>query len=105
MIAFGDSYEPIWRLSPDADYYKSSSYRFKLHGMFPVPDFVSRRHSGGANMLFCDGHVEYSNWRKWVVQTPENLMRWNHDRKPRKVQIPFNLDDPKWTTYLYAEPK
>jgi prepilin-type processing-associated H-X9-DG protein/prepilin-type N-terminal cleavage/methylation domain-containing protein len=42
----------------------------------------SKRHLGGANMLFCDGHVEYGRIRKWVEHRDDVMRRWNRDNQP-----------------------
>ncbi len=41
-----------------------------------------RRHNGGANIVFCDGHVEYGKYRKWVEQKDHVMARYNRDHKP-----------------------
>lgn len=42
----------------------------------------AKRHSHGANMVFCDGHAEYGKYRKWVEHCVEVMMRWNRDHQP-----------------------
>jgi prepilin-type processing-associated H-X9-DG protein len=42
----------------------------------------SKRHLNGANMLFCDGHVEYGRIRKWVEHRDDVMRRWNRDNQP-----------------------
>lgn len=36
-------------------------------------------HKRGANMLSCDGHVEYAGQDRWTAATDEARKRWNHD--------------------------
>jgi prepilin-type processing-associated H-X9-DG protein/prepilin-type N-terminal cleavage/methylation domain-containing protein len=43
---------------------------------------ISRRHNGGANMVFCDGHVEYARTRKWIEKSDAAIRRWNRDNEP-----------------------
>lgn len=42
----------------------------------------SRRHSLGANLLFCDGHVEYKKQGRWIDATEEARQQWNIDHEP-----------------------
>jgi prepilin-type processing-associated H-X9-DG protein/prepilin-type N-terminal cleavage/methylation domain-containing protein len=51
----------------------------------------ARRHSGGANLLFCDGHVEYGKYRKWVEQRDDVMQRWNRDHQPHPESWMMNL--------------
>jgi prepilin-type processing-associated H-X9-DG protein/prepilin-type N-terminal cleavage/methylation domain-containing protein len=39
-------------------------------------------HSGQANMLFCDGHVESARQTNWVSASPAARARWNNDHEP-----------------------
>jgi prepilin-type processing-associated H-X9-DG protein/prepilin-type N-terminal cleavage/methylation domain-containing protein len=43
--------------------------------------YVARRHSGGANVLFVDGHGE---WRKEKQQTDGTKLGWENDQKTLK---------------------
>ena len=43
-----------------------------------VPDV----HSRGANVAFCDGHVEYAKQRKWIEESDTARRRWNNDHEP-----------------------
>ena len=40
------------------------------------------RHNKGANIVFCDGHVENMPNSKLVEPTPEARRRWNNDNRP-----------------------
>ncbi len=51
----------------------------------------SRRHSGGANVLFCDGHIEYGKYRKWVEHRDDVMRRWNRDHRPHPEHWDLNL--------------
>jgi len=53
----------------------------------------SRRHSGGANVLFIDGHVEYGKYRKWVEHRDDVMCRWNYDHQPHPETWLMNLLD------------
>jgi len=39
-------------------------------------------HQGGANMVFCDGHVEASRQTNWLRRTESSMKRWNNDNAP-----------------------
>lgn len=39
-------------------------------------------HRGGANMLFCDGHVEFAKQTNWMAPTTTARRRWNNDNEP-----------------------
>ena len=39
-------------------------------------------HGGGANMLFCDGHVESARQTNWVSSSDSVRRRWNNDHEP-----------------------
>jgi len=51
----------------------------------------TRRHNGGANVLFCDGHIEYGKYRKWVEHRDDVMRRWNRDHQPHPEQWQLNL--------------
>jgi prepilin-type N-terminal cleavage/methylation domain-containing protein/prepilin-type processing-associated H-X9-DG protein len=53
----------------------------------------SQRHNGGANMLFCDGHVEYGKHRRWVEHRDDVMQRWNRDHEPHPETWFMNLLD------------
>jgi prepilin-type N-terminal cleavage/methylation domain-containing protein/prepilin-type processing-associated H-X9-DG protein len=54
----------------------------------------SRRHQGGANVLFVDSHVEYGKYREWVEQRDDVMQRWNRDHQPHPESWMMNLLDP-----------
>ena len=51
----------------------------------------STRHNGGANMLFCDGHVEYGKLASWVEHRDDVLRRWNRDNQPHRRFWTYDL--------------
>lgn len=46
------------------------------------PFVPGRQHYGGANGLFCDGHVEYKTKRKWIEPSIQGRSLWNKDNEP-----------------------
>ena len=40
-------------------------------------DYVANRHNGGANIVFCDAHVEYGKQTKWMQAVSSARKRWN----------------------------
>ena len=41
-------------------------------------------HRGGANVTFCDGHVEYAKQAQWIRPTDAIRRRWNNDNEPHR---------------------
>ena len=41
-----------------------------------------RQHNHGANIVFCDGHVEWDKQAKWIRKSPDVRRRWNNDNQP-----------------------
>jgi len=90
MIAFGDSSEDkdwggLWWFDPTSGW-QNNDGSFTSLG-------PSRRHSGGANIVFCDGHVEYGKYRKWVDHRDDVMSRWNRDHQPHPEFWYLNLLD------------
>ena len=52
-----------------------------VEGNFGI-SLPSRRHASGANVAFCDGHVEYRKQSHWIVASEEVRRRWNIDDEP-----------------------
>ena len=43
---------------------------------------LAPRHNKGANVLFCDGHVEYAKQIVWMQKSARARQRWNNDNEP-----------------------
>lgn len=43
---------------------------------------LDKRHNSGANVVFCDGHVEYGSQTNWMKATDISRQRWNNDHQP-----------------------
>ena len=74
MLALGDS---------DGDGFGEgfiSYYRLPILSF--VPHAPGDRHSAGANVVFCDGHVEWAKQSKWIERSPAVARRWNNDNQP-----------------------
>jgi prepilin-type processing-associated H-X9-DG protein/prepilin-type N-terminal cleavage/methylation domain-containing protein len=69
MVAVGD-YEPTVDDDGDYDLHPDDLYWITLTGL---------RHSGSANVVFCDAHVEFARTNKWRVVNPPAWQRWNSD--------------------------
>ena len=79
MIAVAD-FDP---LLTDDDGDRDLHPEFLFHG-------VVGRHTGGANVLFCDWHVEYAKTNRmafptWVCNAGPWGVRWNHDHRPHQL--------------------
>jgi len=73
MIAIGDLPEPGLRDPNDGD----------ITGAFDDPfDYVAARHSKGANVVFCDAHVEFGKQTNWMKAATSPRLRWNNDHRP-----------------------
>ncbi len=91
MIAYGDGAEDpdwggLWFFDPTW-WWKNKDGSFYCWG-------PSRRHSDGSNVVFCDGHAEYGQIRKWVTQRDDVMWRWNRDHQPHPEYwgpLPENL--------------
>ena len=71
MIAIGDTKHEL----ADA----VSPYFFPEDNHFYA---IGNVHHGGANVVFCDGHVEYARQSKWMEATETGRRRWNNDNQP-----------------------
>ena len=69
---FGKIGEGIFTASRGFEGIDSSGYR---------PLTVARRHSGQANVLFADGHVESETLRQLLYPSVENWTRFNYDNR------------------------
>ncbi len=70
MIAIGDSMVTAFHSVPGI-------FLTLLDGGHVAPE----RHNGGANVAFCDGHVENMQNSKLVEPTEEARRRWNNDNE------------------------
>jgi prepilin-type processing-associated H-X9-DG protein/prepilin-type N-terminal cleavage/methylation domain-containing protein len=61
--------------------YIAFPFTFPAWGYTGVGDW----HSGGANMLFCDGHIEYAKQSVWLAATPDRRRLWNSDNQPHQT--------------------
>lgn len=43
---------------------------------------VPARHSGGANIAFCDAHVQWQKQSRWIDENVSARSRWNNDHQP-----------------------
>ena len=41
--------------------------------------YMGTVHKDGANIVFCDGHVEYGKTKDWIKPTEDARKRWNND--------------------------
>ena len=73
MIAYGDCFTGAGQLSPHG------TNQWNWDSFVSIP---SSRHSGGANALFCDGHVEYHKQAEWTRASDNVRARWNNDHRP-----------------------
>ena len=51
---------------------------------------LTPRHNKGANVVFCDGHVEYAKQVIWLRKTDRDRQRWNNDHEPHPETWHFN---------------
>jgi prepilin-type processing-associated H-X9-DG protein len=63
------------------DYLERSSQHGEIAFHGPI-NFISDRHSGGGNVAFCDGHVEYGKQTIWMKPSDVARKRWNYDNQP-----------------------
>ena len=86
MIAVGDSHEigpdvkegNLTRIMapPQIHPYPALQFnQFKFMG-------TGARHNRGANIVFCDGHVEWAKQTNWLRRASETRKRWNNDNEP-----------------------
>lgn len=51
-------------------------------GFAPAMAWPGKVHRGGANVVFCDGHVEYARQTNWLAPVTAARRRWNNDNEP-----------------------
>jgi prepilin-type processing-associated H-X9-DG protein len=73
MILIGDISEP--------NSSGMGSNEFEISSPDPIywPGLAHRR---GANMVFCDGHVEFAKQTNWIAAVDSARRRWNNDNEP-----------------------
>lgn len=85
MIAIGDS--PAFIRPPPGTaatftrsdlFYIAFPYILQPSGVFGV----GQSHDGGANMLFCDAHVQFAKQSFWVAAASQSRCLWNSDNQP-----------------------
>jgi prepilin-type N-terminal cleavage/methylation domain-containing protein/prepilin-type processing-associated H-X9-DG protein len=45
-------------------------------------ELAAGHHNQGANVAFCDAHVEFAKVRVWLQKTEQGRRRWNNDHQP-----------------------
>jgi len=73
MIAIGDSYAKGLHNSP---------LLVPEEPWTPEDRYIGTIHQNGANIVFCDGHVEYGKTKNWIIPTEAARKRWNNDNQP-----------------------
>jgi prepilin-type processing-associated H-X9-DG protein len=63
------------------DYLESFSQHGEIAFHYSL-NFISDRHSGGGNVVFCDGHVEHGRQAAWMKASDSARKRWNRDNQP-----------------------
>ena len=74
MIAFGDM-----NIAATTD--GRSSHSFFISDPNPIP-WPALLHRKGANMVFCDGHLEWASQTNWMAPRDFIRKRWNIDNEP-----------------------
>ena len=85
MIVLGDTGVGIQSSSVLSPYEIASLKNSPLPAQ---PQLPGARHNGGANILFCDGHVALGKQSKWIEKTPEARRQWNNDNQPHRETWP-----------------
>jgi prepilin-type processing-associated H-X9-DG protein len=79
MIAYGDVFTGAVDLSPHG------TNQLIWGGVSAlVMGIPSSRHLGGANVLFCDGHVAFQKQAQWIMATDQAMCRWNNDHESHR---------------------
>ena len=77
MIAYGDVFTGAADLTPHG----TNQFSWSAPSVVGMP---ASRHLGGANVLFCDGHVEFHNQMQWIIPTETARSKWNNDHEPHR---------------------
>jgi len=87
MIALGDTtaafpVPPAMAINhvPSDLLWLSSPYNSVIYN---APE-VGNSHNAGANMLFCDGHVEFAQQSVWMAANDGERRLWNNDYQPHE---------------------
>jgi prepilin-type N-terminal cleavage/methylation domain-containing protein/prepilin-type processing-associated H-X9-DG protein len=72
MVAIAD-YNAAFDDDNDGDFSPDELYTRTLTG---------ERHSRGANVVFCDAHVEFARTNQWLANTITAQQRWNIEHRP-----------------------
>lgn len=91
MIAIGDSptflRPPVLSLpniTPDEVLYVTYP-----HVLLPMNYYgINKSHDDGANMLFCDGHIQYAKQSAWMARTADAKRLWFSDNQPHEETWP-----------------
>ena len=70
-----------------------------LGSYLEIQAWPGKRHNHGANIVFCDGHVEQAHQKKWLERSPVARRRWNKDNEPH----PETWDPAEVNLLKYAE--
>ncbi len=90
MIAYGDGAEdPEW----GGIFWFDANFAWKNDDGSYTSFGPGRRHNRGGNVAFCDAHVEYGKYRKWVEQKDHVMARYNRDHQPHPEYWYMNLLD------------
>ena len=73
LIAVGDGY---------AEGMYNANFLLPEDPWSPQFSYLGTIHTAGANIVFCDGHVEYGKKKQWVKPTEAARKRWNNDNQP-----------------------
>lgn len=66
-----------------ADYPELTRQDGDIAGALDEPDdYVADRHNKGANIAFCDTHVEFGKQTNWMKADQAVRKRWNNDNRP-----------------------
>ena len=84
MIAIGDS--PGMVPPPPGATNVTPADALQIAFPFDVPAWghigVGNWHSSGANMVFCDAHVQFAKQSWWIANSDESKRLWNNDNQP-----------------------
>jgi prepilin-type N-terminal cleavage/methylation domain-containing protein/prepilin-type processing-associated H-X9-DG protein len=83
MIAIGDDTDHTTN-NPSGGYKTGGWGEFTLTyvHMSGRESVIGTIHNAGGNMVFLDGHLEWSHWWKWIEFSETAARRWNYDNQP-----------------------